>query len=147
MFARAARLFAPPYLDPWEPNVDPALRAAVGGLGAHIAARLTAEGRKGVVVHALYDAWSPSRAYPHTHGGVRILVECAGARLASPIEVTAAELSPGLGYDARRASWNQPAWPGGTAPARHRGLPVRGHLAPLEHAARNRRDWLQTFLP
>jgi hypothetical protein len=148
MSARAARLFVPPYLDPWEPNVDPALRSAANGLGAHIAARLTAEGKKGVVIHALYDAWSPSRAYPHTHGGVRILTECAGARLASPIEVKAADLVAGLGYDARRASWNQPApWPGGTWRLRDIvDYQFSATRALLEHAARNRRDWLETFL-
>lgn len=148
MSARGARMFVPPYLDPWEPNVDPALRAASSALGAHIAARVTAEGKKGVVVHALYDAWSPSRAYPHTHGGVRLLTECAGARLASPIELTPADLAAGVGYDARVRSWNQPdPWPGGTWRLRdvveYQGAATR---ALLEHAARNRADWLRTFL-
>ena len=148
MSARGARMFVPPYLDPWEPNVDPALRSAAGALGAHIAARLTAEGRQGIVVHALYDAWSPSRAYPHTHGGVRILTECAGARLASPIEVKPEDLTAGAGYDPRRASWNQPApWPGGTWRLRDIvDYQYAATRALLEHAARNRREWLQTFL-
>jgi hypothetical protein len=148
MSGRAARMFVPPYMDPWDPNVDPALRAAANGLGAHIAARLTAEGRKGVVVNALYDAWSPSRAYPHTHGAVRILTECASARLASPVEVAPEDLAAGLGYDAARASWNYPApWPGGTW--RLRDVVDYQYAATrvlLEHAARNRREWLETFL-
>jgi len=148
MSARAARLFVPPYLDPWDPNVDPALRAASNALGTHIAARLAAEGRKGVVVHALYDAWSPSRAYPHTHGGVRILTECAGALLASPIELKTEDLATGIGYDARVASWNQPQpWPGGTWRLRdiveYQAAATR---ALLEHAARERAEWLRTFL-
>jgi len=148
MQPRGARMFVPPYLDPWEPNVDPALRAAANALGAHIAARLTAEGRKGIVVHALYDAWSPSRAYPHTHGGVRILAECAGARLASPIEVKPTDLWAGIGYDARQVSWNFPdPWPGGTWRLRdivdYQSAATR---TLLEHAARNRKDWLRTFL-
>jgi hypothetical protein len=148
MSARGPRLFVPPYLDPWEPNVDPVLRAASGALGSHIASRLTAQGRRGVVVHALYDAWSPSRAYPHTHGGVRILTEGAGARLASPIELKVEDLAAGAGYDARRESWNQPApWPGGTWRLRdivdYQAAATR---ALLEHAARGRQEWLGAFL-
>ncbi|MGH9885268.1 MAG: M14 family metallopeptidase [bacterium] len=97
MGPRTARMFVPPYLDPWEPNVDPALRAAVNGLGAHLAAQLTAEGKTGVVIHALYDAWTPARAYPHTHGGVRILSEVAEARMATPRETPFDELVSGIG--------------------------------------------------
>src|SRR6266699_1362578 len=48
MGTRGARLFLPPYLDPWEPNVDPALRAAAGALGSAVQARLVAEGKTGV---------------------------------------------------------------------------------------------------
>ena len=115
MGPRAARIFAPPYVDPWEPNVDPALIEAVNGIGSHIGACLTSEGKKGAVIHALYDAWTPARAYPHTHGGVRILTECASAKMATPIEVSFKDLEPGIGYDAKQASWNFPApWPGGT---------------------------------
>ena len=109
MNARAARIFLPPYLDPWEPNVDPALRAATNALGMHVAAALTSQGKTGVVTHAIYDAWSPSRAYPFTHGGIRLLSECASAKLATPIDVPQQDLQPGIGYDPRRASWNFPA--------------------------------------
>ncbi|RPH73581.1 MAG: peptidase M14, partial [Candidatus Rokuibacteriota bacterium] len=75
MGTRGARLFVPPYADPWEPNVDGALVAAVNALGMHVAARLTTAGRSGIVTGAMFDAWTPARAYPHTHGGVRILSE------------------------------------------------------------------------
>lgn len=144
----AARLFVPPYLDPWEPNVDPALRAAANGLGAHVAAQLTAEGKTGVVINAIYDAWSPSRAYPHTHGGIRLLSEVASARLATPVEVKPAELGARTGYDAKVASWNHPApWPGG--PWRVRDImdyQLSATRAVLLHAARHRSYWLQNFL-
>jgi hypothetical protein len=147
MGPRAARIFAPPYVDPWEPNVDPALIEAVNGIGSHIGARLTSEDKKGVVIHALYDAWTPARAYPHTHGGVRILTECASAKMATPIEVSFKDLEPGIGYDAKQASWNFPdPWPGGTWRLRDIvDYQLSATRAVLEHAARNRAYWLRTF--
>jgi hypothetical protein len=148
MGPRSARFFVPPYLDPWEPNVDEALVAAANGLGAHIAARLIGAGKTGVAIHAIYDAWSPSRAYPHTHGGVRLLSECASARLASPIEVRSEELEPSFDFDPRQASWNHPSvWPGGTWRLRDAvDYQIAASLALLEHAARFRRYWLESFL-
>ena len=148
MRQNGARLFVPPYLDPWEPNVDPALRAAVAALGQDVAARLTSEGKAGVVVNALFDAWTPARAYPHTHGGVRILSETASARLAYPLEMPAQSLLRGAGYDPRTPSWNHPLpWPGGTWRLGDIvDYQVRASAAILDHASRNREFWLRTAL-
>jgi Zinc carboxypeptidase len=145
---RGARIFLPPYLDPWEPNVDPALRSAVAALGSYVAAVLTGEGKAGVVTQGVYDAWSPSRAYPHTHGGVRLLSECASVRLATPIDVPFADLEIGLGYDAKHASWNFPLpWTGGRWRLRDIvDYQLSATRAVLEHAARNRDYWLRNFL-
>jgi Zinc carboxypeptidase len=149
MGARGARLFVPPFTDPWEPNVDPALTAAVGALGSHVASRLLTAGRTGVVTGALFDAWTPARAYPHTHGGVRFLSETASARIASPIEVKLQELEARAPeYDPRRASANFPApWPGGAwRLADIVETQLQASLAVLEHAAQNREHWLRTAL-
>jgi hypothetical protein len=148
MGPHGARLFVPPYTDPWEPNVDPALVAAVNDLGTYVASRLTTEGREGIVTDALFDAWTPARAYTHTHGGVRLLSETASARLATPIEVRPEELTARGGYDPRRASWNFPApWPGGMwRLADIVDQQVAVCFAVLDHAARNREHWLRTFL-
>src|SRR5262245_25510950 len=148
MSAKAARIFLPPYVDPWEPNVDPALRAAANALGIHVAAELTSQGKPGVVTRAIYDAWSPSRAYPFSHGGIRLLSECASARLATPVELTQQELEPGIGYDPRRASWNFPApWLGGRWRVRDiMDYQLAATRAVLDHAAKNRIFWLRTFL-
>ena len=142
-----ARIFFPPYLEPWEPNVDPALTAAVNQLGTYMAAELTAQGKKGVVINGVYDAYSPSRAYMHYHGGARILSETASADLATPVNIQARRLGPGLNYDAGKRSWNFPApWEGGAW-----GLPdivayqQAGALALLTNAAKNRRYWLENF--
>jgi hypothetical protein len=149
MGSRGARLFVPPYTDPWEPNVDPALTAAVGALGSHVASRLTTAGRTGVVTGALFDAWTPARAYPHMHGGVRILSETASARIASPLEVKPQDLEGrGSEYDPRSASANFPApWPGGNwRLADIVETQLQASFAILEHAAQHREHWLRTSL-
>jgi len=149
MGPRGARMFVPPYVDPWEPNVDPALVAAVNALGTHVASRLTTEGRRGVITSAIFDPWTPGRAYPHTHGGVRLLSETASARLATPIEVTWGEDDGRRGdFDPRTPTWNFPdPWPGGTWRLGDVvDYQLAASLAILDHAARNRDDWLRTFL-
>jgi len=147
MGGRGARIFFPPYIDPWEPNIDPALTAAVNGLGSYIAARVIGEGKRGVVTNAIYDAYTPARAYQHYHGGARILSETASARLASPVTLEASDLRGRRGYDAGQRSWNYPwPWEGGRW-----GLPEivdymeSGAVALLAHAAKNRRFWLENF--
>ena len=147
MGSNAARIFFPPYIEPWEPNIDPALTAAVSQLGTYMAADLTAQGKKGVVVNAIYDSYTPARAYMHYHGAARILSETASARMATPITVSPEDLGPGRNYDAGRRSWNFPApWTGGEW-----GLPdiveyqKAGAMALLTNAAKNRRYWLENF--
>lgn len=143
-----ARIFLPPYIDPWEPNVDPALTAAVNRLGMAVASELIGQGRAGVVVNAIYDAFSPARAYSHYHAGARILSETASAMLASPMDVPGETVRGGRAYDASVSTWNHPVpWRGGRW-----GLPeIVDHMesaafALLEEVARDRRGWLETSL-
>lgn len=145
--ATGARYFVPPWLDPVEPNVDPLLIAAATSLGTRIQWTMLEEGKTGVSVAARYDAWSPSRAYAHYHGGVRVLSETASARLAAPIELTADDLVPTAGLDPRASSWNHPVpWPGGRW-----GLPdivaymQSGALATLGIVAGERESWLRNY--
>ncbi|HUH13609.1 MAG TPA: hypothetical protein VMK65_10885, partial [Longimicrobiales bacterium] len=137
----------PPYIEPWDPNIDPLLTSAVNMLGSYMAAELTAEGKKGVVIQGIYDAYTPARAYQHYHAGARILSETASANLASPVTVDPERLRGGRGYDAGQRSWNYPApWTGGAW-----GLPditaymEAGALALLTNAAHNRRFWVDNF--
>ena len=112
----AARIFVPPWMDPIEPNVDAIIAQEQNMIGTSIASALTAAGKNGVSIDALYDFWSPARHYQAFHGGLRILTESASARLASPITVQFSDLDrEALGYDAQQRSWNflEP-WPGGT---------------------------------
>jgi hypothetical protein len=147
MGATGARIFFPPYIDPIERNVDPAIVAGVNQLGSWMAASLIRDGKEGVVINAIYDAFTPARAYQHYHGGVRILSETASARLATPIEVSAEQVRGGREYDAGEQSWKFPRlWQAGEW-----GLPdivdymEAGALALLTNAARNRRYWVENF--
>src|SRR4030095_7905072 len=66
-----ARLFLPPYMPPVEPNVPKQIVAGYTELGNFMARELRAKGFQGITTNSTYDAWSPSRAYSHYHGGVR----------------------------------------------------------------------------
>ncbi len=147
MGSNGARIFFPPYIDPWEPNIDPALQAAVNQLGTFMAARVTAQGMAGAVVAGQYDAWTPARAYQHYHAGARILSETASARIATPVDVSFDQLGPNRNYDSSQRSWNfADVWPGG-----HWTLSdivdymETGALALLANAAKNRRYWVENF--
>jgi len=144
-----SRLFLPPYLDPIEPNVDPLLVDGVNALGTAMAWALAGQGKTGIVINAVYDAWTPARAYQHYHGGVRILSEAASANLASPIDLPADQLATrGRGFNPRERSWNfTNPWPGGRWTLRDIvTYQTDGAYALLENAARYRDRWLANFL-
>ena len=112
----ASRLFVPPWMDPIDPNVDPIISQLSNSVGMNMAADLTAAGKKGVAVNAMYDFWTPARHYQSYHGGLRILTESASAKLATPLEVKPEDIqSNALGYNPRERSWNYlEPWMGGT---------------------------------
>jgi hypothetical protein len=147
MGSSGPRIFFPPFLDPYEPNVDPLLTSAINQLGTWMAADALEEGEQGVLVYGIYDGFSPARAYQHYHGGARILSEAASVRIATPITVTEDELHRGRGQDVTERAWNFPvAWPAGEW---HLSDIIEyqenGALALLANAARNRRYWLRNF--
>lgn len=147
MGRKGARLFVPPYIDPVEPNVDPIIVSLLNMLGTHVQGVLTAQGKTGVVSNAIFDAWTPARAYPHYHGGLRFLTEAASAHLATPVMVAPETLGSGLGYDARKVSWNFPApWPGGLWTLRDIvDYDFAAARTVLQHAARHREFWLRSL--
>lgn len=147
MGSNGARIFLPPYVEPFEPNVDPLIIAGINQLGSYMAAELITEGKAGVVTNAQYDLFTPARAYQHYHGGVRILSETASARLATPVQLGPPDLDDGRGFRVLEPSMNFPVpWRGGRW-----GMPEiveyqeSGVMALLRNAARNRRYWVDTF--
>ncbi len=144
-----SRLFLPPYLDPIEPDVDPLLVEGGNALGQSIAWELSGQGKTGISVNAIYDAWTPARAYAHYHGAVRILAEAASADLASPVQVPFDRLqSTARGFNPRERSWNfAMPWPGGRWSLRDiLSYQTDASYALLQHAARYRDRWLANFL-
>src|SRR5690348_4794286 len=144
-----SRLFLPPYLDPVEPNVDPLLIDGDNALGTDIAWQLGGQRKTGISINAIYDAWTPARAFQHYHAAARILTEAASANLASPVEVPFDQLAViARGFNPRRASWNFTApWPGGRWTVRDI-VAYQGDAAYalLQNAARYRDRWLSNFL-
>lgn len=147
MGSDGARMFVPPYIDPIEPNVDPIIVSLLNMLGAHVQATLTAQGKPGVVSNAIFDAWTPGRAYQHYHGGLRFLTEVASTKIATPIKISAKDLRGGLGYEPQQASGNFPKpWPGGEWKLRDIvDYDFAAAMAILQHAARNRDFWLRSL--
>ncbi|MEP7074967.1 MAG: M14 family metallopeptidase [Acidobacteriota bacterium] len=142
-----SRLFLPPYMQPVEPNVPKQIVEGYKELGNYMAADLRKQGFQGITTDSTYDAWTPSRAYSHYHGGVRILSETASCKLATPITVKFDELRPGEHYDPRKEAPNfGPVWKGGEW---HIGDITRymttAAFSLLNNAADNREKWLSRF--
>jgi len=145
--SNGARIVFPPFIDPWEPNIDPLLTSAVNQLGAYMAAEVLSQGKQGVVINAVYDAYTPARAYQHYHAGARILSETASVRLATPIVISKENLSARSDFDPKVRSWNFPeVWGGGDWRLSDIvDYMEAGVMALLSNAARNRRYWLENF--
>lgn len=143
MGSQGARLFVPPYVDPYEPNVDPILRQEVAMMGTFIATELTSQGKGGVAHSIGFDAWTPARAYHHYHGGIRILTEAASARMATPITLRFEDLSASV----KEASVKMPLpWMGGEWALRDIvEYDYAAVIAALTNAARLRENWLTNF--
>ena len=117
MGSKGARLFVPPFYDPINPNLDPKIHQSIAMIGAHMAADLAQEGKRGVLTHAMYDNWwnGGNRTTPQRHNMVGVLTEAASVRLASPIFLEKEELRG----SARGFADHQPGvnfvdpWPGG----------------------------------
>ncbi|MEU5379449.1 MULTISPECIES: M14 family zinc carboxypeptidase [unclassified Streptomyces] len=77
--ANAPRLFTPPYLSPYDPNIDTILVQQTDTVGLAMQRGMTVAGMKGNGWGSTYDYWSPSRQYCVYHGSARILTEAAAA--------------------------------------------------------------------
>ncbi|TDI85473.1 MAG: hypothetical protein E2O78_04495, partial [Caldithrix sp.] len=100
MGSHGARLFLPPYADPVNPNVAPALMASVNMLGKHVVSDLHDQGFQGVVTGTIFNAFfeGTMSKTPLWHNRIGILTEAASTRVASPIFFPKTSLR-GMGID------------------------------------------------
>jgi zinc carboxypeptidase len=112
--SNAARIYLPPFVDPFDPNLDPLLISSINSLGSNTALEIAQTGKTGVLSYGVYDFWSPLRDYVSLHNGLRILTESASVNIATPINIPFDRLGRGIGYDAKVPAWNFPnPWKGG----------------------------------
>ena len=141
---RGFRIFVPPFVDPYDPNIHPILSNAQAEVGLAMASALTAAGKEGVGFLQRYDLWTPARQYMVYHGQPRILTEIASVSLADPQVNPAGEDQP-LGPQESR--WNFPK-PYSKGVWKLRDIVDYGQIAVfagLSHLAKYRQNWLENF--
>ena len=139
-----ARIFVPPFRDPYDPNIHPILLKGQEQIGLAMASALISAGKKGVIYNDQYDLWSPARQYMLYHGQPRILTEIASARLADPLYNPAGPSRP-LGPQETR--WNFPV-PYDRGVWRLSDIVEYGRIAVfagLEQVAKYRVRWMENF--
>src|SRR5260370_29421788 len=144
MGSNGGGFFFPPFQDPVNPNLDPALVEAMNLVGTQMAAALYDAGMTGIAHQQTYDLWwhGGFRSTPTRHNMVGILTEAASTRLGSPITLSIDSVrQPG-----RSVNYAAP-WPGGTW---HLGDIVRYELitsqALVRLAARDRINVIDRFV-
>jgi len=148
----SARLFIPPFFEPSNPDIAPALLQQVDFLGNSVATNLRAAGFKGVITNAVYDTWwhGGFRTAPYYHNSIGILSEAASAKLMTPSNITREQLmrsrTRGM-TSALTATPNFPQpWPGGVWHARDiMNMEMMAAHTVLSIASKKRAYYLREF--
>ncbi|HEX8567353.1 MAG TPA: M14 metallopeptidase family protein [Pyrinomonadaceae bacterium] len=153
MGSNGARFIIPPFFDPPNPNIPPAILREVGAVGYRMAADLQAENIAGVATNAYFDTWwhGGFRSSPYFHNSIGILSEAASARLMSPIKITEEDLrkSPkqrGLESPLQMVTNHPNPWTGGTwTPGDIARIEMVASRAVLKMGAKFRQEYLENF--
>jgi hypothetical protein len=116
MGSNGPRMSVPPMSDPIDPNYDPLIWREAALLGGAMALELQRDGHRGVSSNTIYDYYWPGYedSAPLGHNTVCLLTEVAGAGIATPLTVSAADLRLQNGLAGDRARMSDPdPWPGG----------------------------------
>ena len=137
-----ARIFVPPFTEPFDPNMHPLLRMQQGTVGQAMAHALLSEGKEGVAWEDQYDMWTPARQYMVYHGQPRILTEIANSNLADPVK--SANGRP-LGPQESRAHFPVPYTKDTWTLGQQVDYGVTVALAGMTEVAKYGRNWLMNF--
>ena len=135
-----ARIFVPPFKDPYDPNIHPLIVEGQAQVGLAMAGALIASGKDGVTCDTQYDLWTPARQYMVYHGQPRILTEIASANIADPY-TSSKPLGP------QQTRWNFPR-PYTKSEWRFSQIVDYGITAVfggLTHLAKYRSTWLENY--
>lgn len=94
-----ARIFVPPYAEPLNPNIPPAVLEGVNIIGSAMRERFAREGKAGVLSYHGYDAWwnGGLRTAPKFHNMHGILTETALHSYATPADYALSDLPERFG--------------------------------------------------
>jgi len=89
-----ARIFIPPYTEPLNPNIQPAVMEGINLIGSVMKERFLRENKPGAVSYISFDAWwnGGLRSVPAFHNMHGILTETSGYVYATPYEVKPSEI-------------------------------------------------------
>lgn len=142
-----ARLYIPPYAEPYRPDGDPIVWREIAWWGGHMGTKLEAAGKTGVIGNAIYSGWGHMGFHWITpfHNIAGMLTESASARLATPMFLHPDQLRGGpRNLPTYEPQVNMPSvWPGGWW--RLRDIVEQQKIAAwatVDLAAKNREDVL-----
>ncbi len=151
--ANASRFILPPFFDPVNPRIPPAIIREVGLIGYKMASDLQAKGIAGVATNSTYDSWwhGGFRTVPYFHNSIGILSEAASTSLMTPTTVRPEDLARnrttrGLSNLLQPATNYPDPWQGGLwRPANINEIEMTASRALLQMAAKFRPRYLRNF--
>jgi hypothetical protein len=150
MGSTGPRMFVPPQTDPLDPEIHSLIFRQADLIGTNMSFRLEESGRTGVGHNMIFDSYWPggTRNTAWWKNVTGLLTEVASARIATPIQIDASELSggrKGLPEYTRRANFPSP-WPGGNWTLRDIvDYELVATWALVETVSENRTEFLRNF--